>query len=66
MTQTVQTVRRPGMFRVHSEYREASEPPFVLLIDDIDSLASIFADHEEVCTDSDVSCPFQFYFRFLI
>lgn len=46
MTQTVQTVRRPGMFRVHSEYREAGEPPFVLLVDDIDSLASIFADHE--------------------
>lgn len=66
MTQTVQTVRRPAIFRVHREYREAREPPFVLLINDIDSLSSIFSDREEICIDSGVSCPFQFYFDSLI
>lgn len=66
MTQTVQTARRPGMFRVHREYREAGEPPFVLLINDIDSLSSIFSDHEEIYIDSAVSCPFQFYFDSLV
>lgn len=54
------------MFRVHREYREAREPPFVLLINDIDSLSSIFSDREEICIDSGVSCPFQFYFDSLI
>ena len=34
--------RRPGMFRVHRDYREAGEPPFVFFIDNSGTVDSIF------------------------
>ena len=63
MDETVQTVGNPGMFRVHSEYREANEAPLVLFINTINS---IFFDYQKGCIDLCIICPFQFYFDSLI